>query len=282
MLHDARLGGIRVKTVVREWIRTIKTTGEAHPDDDDYRDLDHIHNDYYDIHDDDQNGQDQGHASSSSEQLPGLTPEEKQKDVVEDELVVSLQNNNPRCYFFMDSYYVDQHSRKLCVDNNMRYSSSVKQDRFSALRRRVLPEGYQDRLHNHFEIFNKTTDEVFMYVYDDVDVGVKYNLSRGFKHTTVRSVVAQNSGLVPIYSDYKNHFGKCDLFNKQLHGRTWPFKRGGHGVDGEKGAEHDFIVGTILLNTINAAMHINDKQYLHGEFYKLLADQIFEKSLQFP
>ena len=57
---------------------------------------------------------------------------------------------------------------------------------------------------------------------------------------------------IPAYDAYGVSFGACDHFNKQLHKSTWPFRRGGRGVAGEMGKQHDFAMGCILLNVFNA------------------------------
>ena len=63
-----------------------------------------------------------------------------------------------------------------------------------------------------------------------------------------------------------------------MHGRTWPFKRGGHKVSGEFGRQHDFIMGCVLQNTLNAWQELNGRFVGGHEFYLRLADEIFTSS----
>ena len=73
----------------------------------------------------------------------------------------------------------------------------------------------------------------------------------------------------------------CDRFNAGLHGHTWPFKRGGKGINGEFGRQHDFIMGCLLQNTINAWMELNNSVVGRQQFFLTLADELFKSSFEY-
>ena len=73
----------------------------------------------------------------------------------------------------------------------------------------------------------------------------------------------------------------CDRFNVGLHGNVWPSKRGGRGVSGEFGCQHDFIMGCVLQNTYTSWKEINDRQIDRRTFFIALADEVFKQSLEY-
>ena len=108
-------------------------------------------------------------------------------------------------------------------------------------------------------IYNEGTGELFVYHYDiQKGVGIKYNYSRGFIRSTDKAKVKLHANRIPGYDNYKTFFEACDNFNRALHDRYFPHKRGGHGVSGENGEHNDFIMACILQNTFNSYHHVND------------------------
>ena len=77
--------------------------------------------------------------------------------------------------------------------------------------------------------------------------------------STVPAKVRENKDMIPAYDDYKNNFDMCDRFNVGLHGHVWPFKRGGKGISGEYGCQHDFIMGCVLQNIHHGKRLMTDK-----------------------
>jgi hypothetical protein len=58
-------------------------------------------------------------------------------------------------------------------------------------------------------------------------------------------------------------FNLCDIFNRNLHDRSWPLRLGGHGVYTEPPTEHNFafysiILDSILENVFSLYMYMNN------------------------
>ena len=68
-------------------------------------------------------------------------------------------------------------------------------------------------------------------------------------------------------------FESCDRFNRNLHDRVWPYKRGGKGTLGEAGHHHDFIMATVVQNIFNAYHSINTIEHRFTDF-KYMCDQL--------
>ena len=66
----------------------------------------------------------------------------------------------------------------------------------------------------------------------------------------------------------------CDNFNRALHGRCWPHKRGGRNLPGNIWNHHDFIQATMLENTINAWFYANGPESLSNTFEEELVTMI--------
>lgn len=193
--------------------------------------------------------------------------------------VIKAVPNSDMCYLAFDSYYTDSASRDLLQKKNIRYTASATAGRFNSLVRAVHPAGKTaDKLGEWRGLFNDSTKEVFIYHFDtQKGIGVKYNLSWGFERSTEKAHVKAHSKRLPVYENYKSFFDVCDNFNRALHDRTYPHKRGGKATSGDIGRHHDFLLACVLQNTRNAyqtarGIDIEDESF--REFCDLLADQI--------
>jgi hypothetical protein len=196
--------------------------------------------------------------------------------------VLALPNRNPFTYLFFDSYYLDATSRRENKANDINYAGSCKPDRFDILKRRVHPPGSTNKEGEWRGLYNENTHETFVYHFDtQKGVGIKYNMAHGFERIVSPAKVKEAKDVIPAYDDYKLHFDSCDKFNAGLHGRTWPFKRGGKGVSGEFGRQHDFTMGCVLQNTINAWKELNGRNVGHQELFVRLFDEIFKESFNY-
>ena len=213
--------------------------------------------------------------------LSGIAAQ-RAKEQAEMKELLAMPNKNPLSYLFFDSYYLDSTSRKELRANKINYSGSCKPDRFDTLKRRVHPIGSTNKEGEWRGLFNENTGETFVYHFDtQKGVGIKYNLSHGFNRSCHRGKVRTAANSIPAYDDYKQHFDSCDRFNKGLHGQTWPFKRGGYKVNGEFGRQHDFIMGSVLQNTLNAWQELNGRFVGSQEFFLRLADELFKSSFDY-
>ena len=76
--------------------------------------------------------------------------------------------------------------------------------------------------------------------------------------------------MIPGYSYYKQAFEACDNFNRALHDRCWPHKRGGRSLPGDIWNHHDFIQAAMLVNTTNACFFANGPESLSSTFEELV------------
>ena len=56
---------------------------------------------------------------------------------------------------------------------------------------------------------------------------------------------------IPLFDLYKITFNVCDKFNRSLHDTVWPHRKSDNKQYGSKGMEHNFMLTSILRNTIN-------------------------------
>ena len=75
-----------------------------------------------------------------------------------------------------------------------------------------------------------------------------YGLVRDIKQVTIRAI----GHIIPGYGRYQQLFETCYNFNRALHDRCWPHKRGESGVPDDLGAHQDYIQAAMLENIFNA------------------------------
>jgi hypothetical protein len=89
--------------------------------------------------------------------------------------------------------------------------------------------------------------------------------------------LSQNTTSVPIDDLYKATFNVCDKFNFCLKGKTWPHRKGGNSRYGGKGAQHDYMMSCILINT-NLWMDLQGEDHENTDFqeaYLQHANELF-------
>lgn len=197
----------------------------------------------------------------------------------------AVDTQRDRCILACDSYYLDATSRSQLLASGVTFTASVRGDRFKREVHAVHRPGTTDQLGDYSGIYHPGTAETFVFHYDpETGVGRKYNYARGFQRITDRAVIQAHRGHIPVYFYYKVLYGMCDQFNRALHDRCWPYKRGGHGRKGELGAQNDFLMGCVLQNVINAFCAIQGLNRADVEFKEFcvnLADELFKKSRDF-
>jgi hypothetical protein len=158
---------------------------------------------------------------------------------------------NDKTYLAFDSYYLDAESRSYLKEQGVRYSASVSKCRMSP--EVSLVHGDEpDKIGAWSAIYNDITQELFTQHYDtQKGVGQKYNLSFGLIRSEDKVKVREQADLIPGYDVYKSMFECCDSFNRNLHDKSFPHKRGGRLVPGHFGRIHDFLFACILQNTFN-------------------------------
>lgn len=94
------------------------------------------------------------------------------KQIGRDSVLPGVQPN-PDCYLACDSYYVDSNSRQLLFESGIKFTTSVKADRFKKEVHLVHPEGHIDQTGEWKGIYNDNTNELFVYHYDTQRESVK-------------------------------------------------------------------------------------------------------------
>lgn len=152
-----------------------------------------------------------------------------------------------------DSYYHDAQARVFFQEKERRYTASCNAGRFTA-ETALLHKDLPDEVGQWRSIYNETLVELMTYHNDpQKGVGKKYNISRGLIRSTAPMDIRNNDKMIPGYDVYKSMFEACDNFNRWLHDKTWPYRRGGGGSGGENGNVHDFLFAVLLHNTLNLA-----------------------------
>jgi len=99
---------------------------------------------------------------------------------------------------------------------------------------------------------------------------------------TDKSALKKCDGIIPGYELYKQLFEVCDRFNRGLHDKSFPHKRGGKKTKGDLGCAHDFLFACILQNTFNVYDELNKNIEENSSDFKkkccLLSQQMFDYS----
>ena len=140
----------------------------------------------------------------------------------------------------------------------------------------------KDKVHrpgDWYGIHNKTKGESVVYHWStETDIGKKYVISHAFELAKEK----KKPEIVPLFDLYKVSFFHCDHYNQTLHGKTWPHKRGGNKRSGTLGAQHDYMLSCILINTVSAYWDLLGNPHKDLDFratYLALADELFFDSI---
>ena len=123
----------------------------------------------------------------------------------------------------------------------------------------------------HF--YNTETKELVTYHWDtQKGVGEKYNITFGMDISESKRKIKETENDLPGYSYYKRFFEMCDNFNRSLHDRHWPYKRGSKGHPGDLGKFHDFCMAVVIRNTVNAWNSLSEKGPRDTDFCQQMTD----------
>ena len=103
----------------------------------------------------------------------------------------------------------------------------------------------------------------------------KFVYSNAYK---IKNKKPKYKNTIPVYDDYAKMFSSCDQFNKDLHGRTWPYKHGGRDRKGDEGHQDNFAWSSILENIYHIYIYtnnINPQNLSFEDFFVSLADELF-------
>lgn len=168
---------------------------------------------------------------------------------VVEEWVVGMKAVSPSCILVMDSYYLDGRGRGVIKEHEANVIAAVQHNRLPNLWKLLSPHLSKTGV-SAFAFNEKTEEAVVAHWSREDGVGKKLVLSTAFS----KKAGGAKKGQIPIYDHYKVGFRGCDVFNQQMHGRTWPFRSTGYskaGTGGESGNIWDYLFTTLLLNAFN-------------------------------
>ena len=183
---------------------------------------------------------------------------------------------NDKTYLVHDSYYFAADSKKILFDSNTNFMSSCKQDRvkteyatledlWKKLPANITKELADLPVDKYAAMYNPNTGDCFIVHHDrQKGVGIKINYSHGMIRSTRKADIDQLKNHIPCYFFYKFAFDACDRFNRNLHDKSWPHARGGHGTKGDFLNQHDFVMAMLLQNVFALFDELNET-YDHSE-----------------
>ena len=131
------------------------------------------------------------------------------------DIIVAFRQPSTLC---MDSYYLDTAGRTTLDNKGVRYVAALKPDRFTTLVNFLKP--HVNNTGESAWAWNETRKEAAVYHYSqDKNIGKKFTLSNCF----TMAASPQPRDYVPVYDEYNSKFSGCVLFNKRMHGCTFPF-----------------------------------------------------------
>ncbi len=157
---------------------------------------------------------------------------------------IMLELSYPETLLTMDSYYIDNTSKKLLHDHDIKYIAGFAAGRFVSIESFCVPKVEKEG--DHYSIIHETTGySVTYYCCPNKKLGKRWEMSNACE-LQVSSSVTEN---VPLFDLYRATFSVCDYFNRSLHDCTWPHKTSGKNSSGSKRKQNDFILSCILHNT---------------------------------
>lgn len=153
---------------------------------------------------------------------------------------------NDKTLLVMDSYYMDNTSRAILqsLRPKIKAISALSLHKFQDLKK--LTDRNKPSIGSYYAYENTTTGEILGH-YNDIDTSLGERIVLTTSHKIKK--IGTKSMKIPVYDDYGSMFNFCDIFNRSLHGCTWPYRNGSGKRCGELGAIHDFALSCILKNT---------------------------------
>ena len=133
-------------------------------------------------------------------------------------------------------------------------------------------------------IFNTEEQQILIHFIDkEHNNQSKYVTSNAFKKIQKERAKAVDR---PVYDIYGLIYSGCDHFNRNLHDRCFPYRKGGREAWGVAGNQHDFMFSSVLQNVFAAHCAINGlpTDASHFSFKNsciALSDELFEYAINF-
>ena len=198
--------------------------------------------------------------------------------IVEDWMKVIKKKGWPDTFLVADSYYLDNTGRAILLKSGVNFICAIQKNRFQRLTEMAE---HKVRKPGECSIFwNENSKETLVHVWDcNSDIGKKYLLCSCLEKTKKK----QKKHLVPGYDEYKVCLSLCDQFNRKLHDKVWPFRRGGGKKFGDFGNIHDFNFGSVIQNVFSMFLAVNNipsGMFEFREFCLDLSDEIYRYSCE--
>ena len=134
---------------------------------------------------------------------------------------------NPDAITCFYSYYLCNNGRDHCNKEKKNFIAAIQRNRFESICSHL--SGFAHEKGQVAAVYNQKTDELLIKYYDPEHDSPKYVLSNAFRKSKKSKTLKKRSrkSTIPVYSEYVEMFNLCDRFNRNLHERTWPHKRGG-------------------------------------------------------
>ena len=174
---------------------------------------------------------------------------------------------------FYDSYYGTNEARKMLHENSILFVSACKESNFRKLTDQLWSKSHTvSRAGDTSAIYNHKYGELF--VCHKQNNEKKYSLGNAMK--PCRSSRSK-AGDIFGWTLYAANFQHNDVFNRNLHHKSWFHRVGGNRRPGEEGHIDDYALAVTLQNTFNVfkAIHpdIPDVDFMNHA--TALADEIF-------
>ena len=140
------------------------------------------------------------------------------------------------------------------VQPRVHYVAALKPDRFRLINKflsyKVTKSGDTASSYNH-----SRGEAAVLHWSIEQSVGKKLCMSNAFDLKRGKKV---HPASIPVYDHYKNGFSGCDSFNRDLHGKTYPYVSRNSRAGADRHCGWNYLFACVLLNVYNAYLFLND------------------------
>lgn len=174
-----------------------------------------------------------------------------------------------------DSYYTSRKSIELLQSlPGILYLGSIQENKFSPVAGLISDKVTEPK--EHESVWNPKTNQIVQCAWAPKDkLGKKFTIANCFRYIEDGP---DTSEMMYLHDLYKVTFKDCDIFNRNLNHRCWPFRCGGGGRFGEHLRRMDFFFSSVLQNVHNLWMNADFENRSEVTFHDImvqLADAIF-------
>ena len=159
------------------------------------------------------------------------------------DIVISFRQPTVVC---MDSYYLCKVGRENLRQKNVRFIAAVKPDRFKSITTLLTPS-VQNTGDSAYAIHGPRNEVAVMHWSRNTNVGKKVTLSNCF----TRKNQKKPTDYIPVYDEYNSLFSGCDKFNRQLHGKSFPYQPPNDTNLAERKNIWNYLFTSVIINVWN-------------------------------